>query len=364
MQIDRRRFLLTTAAAAACSCLDGFGKPETGGNALQRAARYLWSQQAEDGGFHSSTYGLLRSGQSLTPFVLDALLEVPNSILPPPARAVERALGFIRKNTNADGALGRIDKTVSDYPNYATALAVIAIVKSKRAEFQKDIVPMVTQLRTQQFSETNGWQRHDPPYGAWGMGGPIHHPPNAGHVDLSMTRYVLEALKASGVSSSDPVVTRALVYLKRSQNRHGGFYFSTVDPDINKAGENGEGFVSYGTATADGILALRASGLPNADPRIRNAIRWLRSHHRSDRAPGFEGTARQSWGTGLRFYYASVISKAVPDLPVELPAQFPDNSFRNANTMVKEDDPLIATTFAVHAMCGTTYRHVPRTTLK
>ena len=42
--------------------------------ALARAAEYLWSQQSEDGGWHSHTYGLLRSGQSLTPFVLDALL--------------------------------------------------------------------------------------------------------------------------------------------------------------------------------------------------------------------------------------------------------------------------------------------------
>ena len=46
-------------------------------SALGRAVRWLWSQQSEDGGWHSQTYGLLRSGQSLTPFVLDALLAVP-----------------------------------------------------------------------------------------------------------------------------------------------------------------------------------------------------------------------------------------------------------------------------------------------
>jgi len=40
----------------------------------------------------------------------------------------------------------------------------------------------------------------------------------------------------------------------------------------------------------------------------------------------------------------------MPDLPVTLPAQNADGSFRNPNKMVKEDDPLIATAFAVHVL--------------
>src|SRR5438105_14911549 len=108
MQIDRRQFLLMTAAAAACSRLNT-------STPLQDAARFLWAQQAEDGGFHSATYGLLRSGQSLTPFALGALLQVPDSVLPTPRAAVDRALLFIKKNTNADGALGRMDAASADY---------------------------------------------------------------------------------------------------------------------------------------------------------------------------------------------------------------------------------------------------------
>ena len=41
---------------------------------LAEAAGWLWSQQAADGGWHSSTYRLLESGQALTPFILHALL--------------------------------------------------------------------------------------------------------------------------------------------------------------------------------------------------------------------------------------------------------------------------------------------------
>jgi Squalene-hopene cyclase C-terminal domain/Prenyltransferase and squalene oxidase repeat len=340
MEISRRAFLLSVAAAACSRRIES--------SALQKAARYLWAQQAEDGGFHSTTYGLLRSGQSLTPFVLDALLALPQSILAPKPAALERAFAFIKRNTNADGALGEMDETSADYPNYATSLAVMVMIKAKRSI--SEITPMVEHLRAQQFSETNGWNRDDRPYGAWGMGGPIHHPPDTGHVDLSMTRYVLQALRAAGVPPSDPAIAKAQVYLERSQNKDGGFYFSTVNPEINKAGETNGVFASYGTATADGLLALRAAGIPEQDARVQKAIDWLRGHHQPDRAPGFDGTARASWGSGLRFYYASVISKTALGLPVTLPPQASDGSFRNENKMVKEDDPLIATTFAVHVL--------------
>jgi hypothetical protein len=342
VQISRRAFLLT-AAAAACSRRD---VPSP----LLKAVQYLWAQQAADGGFHSTTYGLLRSGQSLTPFVLDAMFGVSVKVLPANRAAIDRALGFIAKHTNAEGALGVMDETAADYPNYATALAVAVAVKAPHDGVRLDVEPMVAELLDQQFIETNGWTPDDAVYGAWGMGGAIHRPPETGHVDLSMTRYVLEALRAAGVPPSDPQITKALVYLKRSQNSDGGFFFSTVNPEINKAGDANGGFASYGTSTADGLLALRAAGVPDEDARIVKAIQWLKNHHQPDRAPGFDGTARQSWASGLRFYYAYVISRTGLALPVTLPQQAVDGSFRNSNNMVKEDDPLIATTFAIHVL--------------
>ena len=352
MPIDRRTFLLnalavagTTGVAFATGC-----SRRRGSAPLRAAAQYLWSQQADDGGFHSTTYGLLRSGQSLTPFVLVALLGVPDSESSRPRGAVERALTFITANTNAEGALGLMDDTAADYPNYATALAVCAMVKARKFGYEKIIEPMVAQLRAQQFSEANGWTSQHAPYGGWGMGGSIRRPPEAGHVDLSMTRHVLEALQLSGVGPSDRVMTRALVFLQRSQNPDGGFYFSPVNPEINKAGESGGRFASYGTATADGVLALRAAGVLDEDPRIANAITWLKDHHQPDRAPGFDEGTGQPWGSGLRFYYAHTISRVLPKLAVELPPQTSDGSFRNSVNLVKEDDPLIATAFALYVM--------------
>jgi hypothetical protein len=294
----------------------------------------LWAQQSEDGGFHSTTYGLLRSGQSLTPFVLVALLSVPDNASSHPGGGIERALTFIKSKTNADGVLGMMDESAADYPNYATALAVSALVKTRTPGYERVIKPMVAQLRAQQFGDESGWKPNDAPYGGWGMGGTILRPPHAGHV----------------------VITRALVFLELSQNPDGGFYFSPVNPEINKAGKSADGRpTSYATATADGVLALRAAGIPDTDPRITKAIKWLKDHHQSDRAPGFD-EPDQSWGSGLRFYYAHAISRVLPELPVELPPQASDGSFRNSNNLVKEDDPVIATAFALYVM-GKKERH-------
>ncbi len=129
-----------------------------------------------------------------------------------------------------------------------------------------------------------------------------------------MTRLAVEALHAAGVPASDPAMAAARVYIGRCQNPDGGFHFTTTEYDTNKAGHDGEHFRSYGTATADGILALRAAGVPVDDPRIAAAAQWLASHHRGMEATGFVGEAYQRWPQGLAFYYAATFTAAAgPD---------------------------------------------------
>jgi hypothetical protein len=336
---------------------------------LRKAAVWLWSRQETDGGWHSHTYGLLRSGQSLTPFVLGALLEVPEDVYPLPRAGLERALAFVRAHTLPSGALGLADRDIPDYPNYATALAVSAIGRAKLAGWQQQIAPMVAWLRTQQFTEQNGWHPADPAYGAWGMGGDRRTPPDTGHVDLSMTHYVLDALHAAGAPGSDPAFAAARVFVERCQNfdpQHpddadGGFFFSTTEFDTNKAGHDGTHFRSYGTTTADGILSLLATGHALTDTRVMAARRWLSAHHRDMGVPGFVGEAYQRWPQGLAFYYSAAGTRAFRELSVDPGAavfeglrrtQHADGSWANPENLVKEDDPLIATPFAIRALAA------------
>jgi squalene-hopene/tetraprenyl-beta-curcumene cyclase len=182
-----------------------------------------------------------------------------------------------------------------------------------------------------------------------------------------MTRYVLDALRSAGAPDSDPVFIAARVFVERCQNfdpQHpdnadGGFFFSTTEMDTNKAGQDGNHFRSYGTTTADGILALLATGHSLTDPRVLAARRWLSAHHRDMEVPGFVGEAYQRWPRGLMFYYSGVSAKAFQALKVDAGSgvveglrktQRADGSWANAENLVKEDDPLIATPFAVQAL--------------
>jgi hypothetical protein len=335
--------------------------------AVRKAAVWLWGRQEADGGWHSHTYGLLRSGQSLTPFVLGALLEVPEEVYSLPHAQADRAVAFLRAHTLPNGALGLSDRDIPDYPNYATALAVSTLCRLRPAGWHPQIAPMVAWLRTQQFTEQNGWRPADLAYGAWGMGGERRRPPDTGHVDLSMTHYVLDALRAAGAADSDPALASARIFVERCQNfdpRHpddadGGFFFSTTEFDTNKAGQDGAHFRSYGTTTADGILALLATGAARTDPRVTAAGRWLSAHHSGMSVPGFVGEAYQRWPQGLAFYYSAAGTRAFRELHADpgaavydglRRAQRGDGSWVNPENLVKEDDPLIATSFAIRAL--------------
>jgi hypothetical protein len=113
---------------------------------------------------------------------------------------------------------------------------VSAFGRARRPGWEAQVQHLVAYLRAQQFTEQNGWHAADPVYGAWGMGGERRPPPDTGHVDLSMTRYVLEALHLAGVPASDRIFEQARVYVERCQNFDpkqpdavdGGFFFSTT----------------------------------------------------------------------------------------------------------------------------------------
>ncbi|MFN0101470.1 MAG: prenyltransferase/squalene oxidase repeat-containing protein [Bryobacteraceae bacterium] len=333
--MNRRTFL----GAIACA------RADLSARALQRGANYLWSRQSAGGGWHSNTYGLLRSGHSLTPLVLLALTGIRKE------RRAVRALAFITRAVNSDGALGLTD---DDYPCYATALGLRAIVQMEGRSHP--LVPrMVAWLKCQQMSPHNGWTADHPAFGAWGLGGlqPLTAP-HCGHIDLSMTRHVLEALADAGVPPTDQAMVDALVFVRRCRNTDGGFFFSTVETGANKAGESASGFEGYGTATADGILSLIAAG----DPGVAPSLAWLRSHDHPELPQGFPSAARLRYAEGLRYYYADAATRAfhaaghqrsVPFAAALHRSQRRDGSWANAEPLVKEDDPLIATAFAISA---------------
>lgn len=352
-----------------------------------RACAYLWAKQGADGGWHSETHGLFRSGQALTPFILHALVSVPGDACAPPRDGVSRALAFLRRHVSDAGLLGVADPDVLEYPNYATAYALRCLVRLGSPADRALIHKMRARLAAEQYGPATGFRESSLVFGGWGFGG--RRPPgSAGHMDIAHTRRVLQALRESGFKDV-AVFERALVFLRLMQ-RHpserrphpapletnanvprgvrfdGGFFFSPVVLDANKgavlADQQGAFHGSYATATCDGLLALLAAGVPIADERVRAARGWVLGHERLDHPEGVPTDTPQAWGEAVYYYHLAVRAETYaalglsdrlrPRMPTELAArQRPDGSFVNErNHLMKEDDPLLATALAVIAL--------------
>jgi len=338
------------------------GPRERHADAIARACRYLWNSQEPDGGWHSEVYGLLKSGHSLTALVLSTLLTVPNSVSPLDTRKTNAAANFIKRQLHKSGGLGLAD-VIQDYPNYATGLAIKAL--SWLPGEDAAVAKMRRYLVGQQFQESLGYSPKDPAFGGWGMGGEPRLAPNPGHMDLSMTRWVLEGLASSPPENTD-AFSRARRFLTRCQNEDGGFYFSPVVLGANKASREGETFKSYGSTTADGILALLATGLTRDSKEVQGARAWLVAHHRVDQVPGIPADNPSNWHRGLRFYYLAAAARAFNALNVKeapkgndwrrqlvttlVKTQRADGSWVNEVETQKEDDPFIATSLALQAL--------------
>lgn len=359
--------------------------------ALERTCNVLWGMQAADGGWHSETYGILRSGQSLTPFVLHALLNAPQKHRKNKQEAIDKALVFIERNINKHGALGLSDGLVVDYPNYATSFALRCLLKTGRTRDDLKIKRIFSYLETQQYTEANGYKPIAPAYGGWGFGYETLSRGVPGHMDISHVRCVLQALHEAGHEKKQ-TFPKAEDFLRLVQRRSsqihrqpkvpgekesnkpipydGGFYFSPVVLGANKgrhASTNNSHrafFRSYSTATCDGALALLACGVKPEDDRLKDARKWLEEFALIERPDGIPVDFIQPWHRAVHFYHLAVRAEACHKLNIGgswrreisnhlVSMQAANGSFRNERSpLMKEDDPIISTT---HALIALTY---------
>jgi squalene-hopene/tetraprenyl-beta-curcumene cyclase len=394
---SRREFLLGSLPALAT--LVGCGRPrgeevgtkvafpEQVARARERGADFLLARQASDGAWRSETYGTFKDGSALTPLALNALL----AAAPEREGAIRKAAGYLAGLTRAGGEVVA-PAYGFDFALYTAALTVTALSHPRLPGHRPARDTWLHFLKRRQLTEELGWSPGDREYGGWGYSRGLPRKPRAGQLilpltesNLSATTCALDALRSAGVPAEDPAWARALTFVGRCQNwdddparrdpafDDGGFFFIYDDPVRNKAGVAGtdrsgrERYHSYGSATADGFRCLIHCGVPESDPRPRAARAWLVKNFRAARHPGTYARRREADRMGVYHYYAASLARAPSaTLTVEAPGgpvpmkrllagellkrQRPDGSWSNPAHAMREDDPILATSFSLIAL--------------
>ena len=238
-------------------------------------------------------------------------------------------------------------------------------------------------LTRQQWDQSEGVSPRMDWFGGSGYG-------KWGRPDLSNTQMMLDALHDAQVSSEDPAVQRALVFLTRTQNlpqtnsadwaqaglKDGGFIYTPANGGESFSSEaEGQGrygekipagqprsLKSYGSMTYAGFKSLLYAGLSADDPRVRAAYDWIRKHWTFAENPG---VGQQGY-----FYYVHALSRALlaarqdvvtdvagaahpwrDELVAALIAkQNPDGSWVNESSRWEGSDPDLCTVYSLLAL--------------
>jgi hypothetical protein len=328
---------------------------------IDKALEFLRTKgQAADGTFTS------QAGPGITALTLTAAIRCG---APLDDRMVAKGLKALEGFVQADGGIyGRMR-------NYETCVAILCLTEANADGRYNDVLKNAAAfLRGLQIGPNNGVANDEPFYGGVGYGGPERP-------DLSNTSYMIDALIASGAEANDEAIQRALVFVSRCQNldspandtkfaklvNDGGFYYviptESIDPASDAERYTPEGGLrSYGSMSYAGFKSLVYAGLTENDPRVKAVLEWVGKNYSVEENPG-------QGASGLYYYYHSLASALAAskltevtdasgakhdwrkDLAAAIIArQNPDGSWTNMNRQWFENDPNLATAFALLAL--------------
>jgi len=318
---------------------------------IDKGLRWLRDQQQKDGSYANHP--------GITALVATAFMKSPRKYAEDDGVYVKNAIKYLLTMVKPDG--GIYDQ---DMPNYNTSLAIMALSETKNPAYKPIIQNAQKFIMSLQLDEDKGYSPEDKVYGGIGYGNDLRP-------DMSNLKFSLEALKETGVPENADVWAKAIKFIERCQNRSesndqswatddGGFVYR---PGYSMAGNDQQGRPkSYGSMTYAGVLSFIYANVDKKDPRVQDAVKWIKAHYTVDENPGM--------GAQGLYYYYHTMSKALTaygepiitdangvqhnwyaDLARKLiKLQKPDGSWVNAEDRWMETMPILVTAYAVLAL--------------
>lgn len=364
--------LLLAASVMSVSTAQAADKSQS--DVEKKAIEFLLSKQEANGAW------MPQVGPAVTAMIAESLLRAGYKADSP---QVAKAVAFVESCRKPDGGY-----YASTHVTYNTALSLNLLAalpsydKQKITETQKFLKSILslegkTDDKNQPITKDHAW------YGGAGYAGT-----GAKRPDLSNTHFTLEALRNSGVPTSDPAVQAMLTYVTHCQansetnpmpwaknQTSGGMIYSTEWNEPHKmygaskapdsADRAGNAILTaYGSMTYAGLKSFIYAGLTPDDPRVKAALGWVTQNWTLETNPGLGSDQ------GL-FYYYHTFAKALTvlgqdtvtdvkgvkhDWRAELVTalkrrQKEDGSFINtAEERWMEGNPVLATTYVVMAL--------------
>src|SRR6516165_5700720 len=273
--------------------------------ARQSAIEFLRTTQADDGSWTSPT------APGISGLVTTALLK---SGVSPDDPMAKKALAHLATFVQEDGGIYYIK---SDHRNYETSICLLAFQAANAdRRYDKLIANARDFLKKLQWDESEDVKPDDVRFGGAGYG-------KSQRPDLSNTAFLLDALRAAGVSKDDKAMKNAIVFVSRCQNlesehnttpfaskvNDGGFYYTPAGGGNSQAGptEN-NGLRSYASMTYAGLKSMIYAGVDAKDPRVQAAFKWIQKHYSLEENPGM--------GQAGLYYYYHTFAKALDAMKV------------------------------------------------
>jgi squalene-hopene/tetraprenyl-beta-curcumene cyclase len=363
-------------------------------HALTAGSAFLASTQTDAGGWPRK--GL--EDPNDVPFsalCVRTLVGLPEALRSPHGEQITAGVAYLLRHQAPTGAIVGAPQR-QHYVSYASALTLQALIQLDAEAHAEAIAQLQRYLVEAQLDDADGVTEYDfYVFGGWNIFDVTRPATRAS--DVSTTSYVLDALTAAGLEPDGLTARQALLFLERSQNLlpelpedspvspklyDGGF---VTHPRESKAGSQAfpdgtKVYRPYGSATSDGLRSLLRLGVPKDDPRVTAASGWLAKYFHLGKNPGFP---RREPGTppgaaeGIYFYYLNSLTDALdllgpPPLVREdgrgidwptlvarrlVAIQQPDGAWRGEINVMNEDDPNLATSFALQAL-GRCLRHL------